>query len=163
MAAHGDDTCVRMKSATKTLILTTISLGRFSLLRCVTTVLDDPCKLSIFSVRAASFLWRASNCLSWSQQLPLALTTDSGVLTGVDRPLGELEDGVLQGRIEGERLELLEATLGKVGEVSSGPDSLSVVVTSRRLQFSERDRDLSREIRGRSCPRGTIGVVLEVV
>lgn len=85
------------------------------------------------------------------------------MLTGVDRPLGELEDGVLQGRIEGERLELLEATLGKVGEVSSGPDSLSVVVTSRRLQFSERDRDLSREICGRSCPRGTIGVVLEVV
>jgi len=90
------------------------------------------------------------------------LTTDSGVLTGVDRPLGELEDGVLQGRIEGERLESLQATRGKVGEVSSGPDSLSVVVTSRRLQFSERDRDLSREIRGRSCPRGTIGVVLEV-
>jgi len=83
------------------------------------------------------------------------------VLTGVDRPLGELEDGVLQGRIEGERLELLEATRGKVGEVSSSPDSLSVK-TSRRLQFPERDRDLSREIRGRSCPRGTTGVVLEV-
>jgi len=84
------------------------------------------------------------------------------MLTGVDRPLGELEDGVLQGRIAGERLELLEATHGKVGEVSSGQDSLSVV-TSRRLQFWERDRDLSREIRGRSCPCGTIGVVLEVV
>ena len=83
------------------------------------------------------------------------------MLTGVDRPLGELEDGVLQGRIEGERLELLEATRGKVGEVSSSPDSLSVM-TSRRLQFPERDRDLSREIRGRSCPRGTTGVVLEV-
>lgn len=83
------------------------------------------------------------------------------MLTGVDRPLGELEDGVLQGRIEGERLELLEATRGKVGEVSSSPDSLSVK-TSRRLQFPERDRDLSREIRGRSCPRGTTGVVLEV-
>ena len=84
------------------------------------------------------------------------------MLTGVDRLLGELEDGVLQSRIAGERLELLEATRGKVGEVSSGPDSLSVV-TSRRLQFSERDRDLSREIRRWSCPRGTIGVVLEVV
>ena len=84
------------------------------------------------------------------------------MLTGVDRPLGELEDGVLQGRTEGERQELLEATRGKVGEVSSSPDSLSVR-TSRRLQFSARDRDLSREIRGRSCPRGTTGVVLEVV
>ena len=149
---------VRMKSATKSLILTTISLGRFSLLLCGKTVLDDPCKLSIFSVRAASFLWRASNCLSWSQQLPLsdplALTVDSGVLTGVDRPFGELEDGVLQGRIERERLELLEATHGKVCEVSS---------LSRRLQFSERDRDLSMQIRGRSCPCGTIGVVLEDV
>jgi len=90
------------------------------------------------------------------------LTTDSGVLTGVDRLLGELEDGVLQGRTAGERLALLEVTHGKVGEVSSGPDSLSVV-TSRRLQFSERDRDLSSEIRERSCPRGTIAVVLEVV
>ena len=84
------------------------------------------------------------------------------MLTGVDRPFGELEDGVLQGRIEGERLELLEATRGKVGEVSSTPDSLSVG-TSRRLESSERDRDLSMEIRGRSCPRGTIGVVLEDV
>lgn len=86
------------------------------------------------------------------------------MLTGVDRPLGELEDGVLQGRTEGERLELLEATCGKVGEVSSSPDSLSVR-TSWRLKFSERerDRDLSREIRGRSCPRGTTGVVLEVL
>lgn len=85
------------------------------------------------------------------------------MLTGVDRPLGELEDGVLQlGKTDGERLELLEATRGKVGEVSSSPDSLSVR-TSRRQQFSERDRDLSREIRGRSCPRGTTGVVLEVV
>ena len=70
------------------------------------------------------------------------------MLTGVDRPFGELEDGVLQGRIEGERLELLEATRGKVGEVSSTPDSLSVG-TSRRLESSERDRDLSMEIRGR--------------
>ena len=51
-----DGTCARMKLATKTLILTTISLGRFSLLLCVTTVLGGPCKLSIFSVRAASFL-----------------------------------------------------------------------------------------------------------
>lgn len=84
------------------------------------------------------------------------------MLTGVDRPLGELKDGVLQGRTEGERLELLEATRGKVGEVSSSPDSLSVK-TSRLLQFSERDRGLSRVIRGRSCPRGTTGVVLEVV
>ena len=84
------------------------------------------------------------------------------MLTGVDRPLGELEDGVLQGRTEGERLALLEATWGKVGEVSSSPDSLSVR-TSWRLKFSERDRDLSREIRRRSCPRGTTGVVLEVV
>ena len=84
------------------------------------------------------------------------------MLTGVDRPLGELEDGVLQSRIAGERLELLEATRGKVGEVSSGPDSLSVV-TSQQLQFSEGDRDLLREIRRRSCPHGTIGVVLEVV
>ena len=67
------------------------------------------------------------------------------MLTGVDRPLGELEDGVLQGRTEGERQELLEATRGKVGEVSSSPDSLSVR-TSRRLQFSARDRDLSREM-----------------
>ena len=86
------------------------------------------------------------------------------MLTGVDRPLGELEDGVLQVGTEGKRLELLEETRGKVGEVSSSPDSLSVK-TSRRLQFSERDRDLSTEIRGRSCPRGTgtTGVVLEVV
>lgn len=58
------------------------------------------------------------------------------MLTGVDRPLGELEDGVLQGRTEGGRLELLEATCGKVGEVSSSPDSLSVR-TSWRLKFSE--------------------------
>ena len=42
--------------ATKTLILSTVSLGRFSLLLCVTTVLGGPCKLSIFSVRTASFL-----------------------------------------------------------------------------------------------------------
>ena len=69
------------------------------------------------------------------------------MLTGVDRPLSELEDGVLQGRTEGELLELQEATRGstrgKVGEVSSTPDSLSVR-TSWRLKFSERDRDLSR-------------------
>lgn len=85
------------------------------------------------------------------------------MLTGVDRLLGEVEDGVLQGRIEGERLKLLEA-LGNVGEVSSGPDSQSAKI-SRRLQFSERDRDrdLSREMRGRSYPRGTIGAVLGVV
>lgn len=74
------------------------------------------------------------------------------MLTGVDQPLGELEDGILQGRTEGERLELQEATRGKVGEVSSSPDSLSVR-TSWRLKFSERDRDLSREIHGRSCPQ----------
>ena len=83
------------------------------------------------------------------------------MLTGVDRPLRELEDGVLQARNEGKQLELLEAR-GNVCEVSSGPDSLSAT-TSRRLQFSERDRDLSREMRGRSCPRGIIGVVLGVV
>ena len=69
--------------------------------------------------------------------------------------------GVLQGRTEGERLELQEATRGKVGEVSSSPDSLSVR-TSWRLKFSEQDRDLEREIHGRSCPRGRTGV-LEVV
>ena len=138
--------------ATKTLILTTISLGRFSLFLCVTTVLGGPSKLSIFSVRTASFLWRTSNCLSWSQQLPLAFTEDGGVLTGVDQPLGELEDGVLQGRTEGEWPELQEAMRGKVGEVSSSPDSLSVR-TSWRLKFSERDRDLSREIHGRSYPQ----------
>ena len=74
------------------------------------------------------------------------------MLTGVDRLLGEVGDGVLQG-------------LGMyVGEVSSGPDSQSAKI-SRRLQFSERDRDrdLSREMRGRSCPRATIGAVLGVV
>ena len=86
------------------------------------------------------------------------MTVNSGALTGVDRLLGEVEDGVLQGRIEGERLKLLEAR-GNVGEVSSGPDSQSATI-SRRLQFSERNRDLSREIRGRSCPRGAVlGVV----
>ena len=50
-----------------------------------------------------------------------------------------MEDGVLQGRIEGERLKLLEAR-GNVGEVSSGPDSQSATI-SRRLQFSERNRE----------------------
>ena len=83
------------------------------------------------------------------------------MLTGVDRLLGGVEDGVLQGRIEGERLKLLQAR-ENVGEVSSGPDSQSAKI-SWRLQFSERDRDLSREMRGRSCPRGTIGAVLVVV
>ena len=57
------------------------------------------------------------------------LTVDSGVLTRVDRPLGELEDGVLQAIIKDKRLELLEAR-GNVCEVSSGPDS-------RQLHFSE--------------------------
>ena len=90
------------------------------------------------------------------------MTVDSGMLTGLDRPFSEVEDGVLQGRIEGEQLELLEATCGKVGEVSSSPDSL-LVMMSRWLQFSERDRDLPMEIHGRSCPCGTIGVVLEDV
>ena len=72
-----------------------------------------------------------------------------------------MEDGVLQGRIEGERLKLLEAS-GNVGEVSSGPDSQSATI-SQRLQFSERNQDLEREMRGRCCPRGTIGAVLGVV
>lgn len=83
------------------------------------------------------------------------------MVTGVDRLLGEVEDGVLQGRIEGERLKLLQAR-ENLSEVSSGPNSQSAKI-SWRLQFSERDRDLSREMRGRSCPRGTIGAVLGVV
>lgn len=84
--------------------------------------MDDPCKLSIFPVRTAS------NCFSWSQQLPLTLTVNSGVLTGVDRLLGEVEDGVLQGRIEGERLKLLQAS-ENVGKVSPGPDSQSAKIS----------------------------------
>ena len=71
------------------------------------------------------------------------------MLTGVDRPLGELEDGILQGRTEGERLELLEATRGKVREVSPSPDSLSVSYRHHGdCSFQSEKKDLLREIRG---------------
>ena len=111
-----------------------------------------PCELSIFSLRTASFRWSASNYRSWSQQLPLVFTWDSSMAAGVDRLLDEEEDGVLQGTIEGKRVV---ATGWQIGEVCSESLVLSSC-KSRRIWFS--DRDLSIEIRGLSCPRGTTTV-----
>jgi len=82
------------------------------------------------------------------------------MLTGVDQPLGELEDGVLQGKIGGERLELFETMCGKVAKASSGGYSFQgkIEIPSEKSMGS---LALMEQLKGcvRECPLDFLAIL----
>lgn len=126
-------------------LLTTKSLGRFSLLLLVFGVtLDDSFRLSILSVRTAICCCSCNNCvgISWSQ-----VERESGMFAGVVTVAFGVQRELFRGEILGEVSSILSVSFVRFKS------------SSRRLVWCclrTSSRFLVIKMFGRSCPWGTV-------